>query len=161
IPTDGSLVKTSWGTPALKLHGDAVTGKARCGDLNVAVSGNPLTFTITDAKGAPVQRISVGEGAVVSFGTGNNPLLALGEGGPQFDRRGLSDTTRNGQGGYKLHTHGARVAIPWIIGTSGWAMFIHHPHGKFDLTGTEGKFTPETTDQALPLDIFVVGSSEP
>jgi alpha-glucosidase/alpha-D-xyloside xylohydrolase len=40
-------------------------------------------------------------------------------------------------------------------------MFIHHPHGTFDLTGTEGKFTPESPEQALPLDMFIVGSNEP
>src|SRR5689334_22596016 len=54
IPADGSLVKTTWGTPALKVRGETPTGAARCGDLNVAVSSNPLTFTITTVKGAPV-----------------------------------------------------------------------------------------------------------
>lgn len=161
IPADGSLVKTAWGIPALKVRGATSTGTAHCGDLNVAISSNPLTFTITSAKGAPVQRIRVEEGGVVSFQTGDSPLLALGEGGPQFDRHGLTDTTRNGQSGYKLRTHGARVAIPWIIGTSGWGLFIHHPHGTFDLTGSEGKFTPGTSEQALPLDMFIVGSNEP
>ena len=161
IPADGSLVKSSWGDPALKVRGETPTGIARCGDLNIAVSSSPLTFAITTAKGAPVQRIKVEDSGVVTFEAGNSPLLALGEGGPQFDRRGLTDTTRNGQSGYKLRTHGARVAIPWIIGTSGWAMFIHHPHGTFDLTGTEGKFTPESPERALPLDMFIVGSNEP
>jgi alpha-glucosidase (family GH31 glycosyl hydrolase) len=161
IPTDGSLVKTAWGAPVLKVRGETPTGTARCGDLNVAVLSTPLTFTITTVKGDSVQKIRVGEDGVVTFETGSTPLLALGEGGPQFDRRGLADTTRNGQGGYKLRTHGARVSIPWLIGTSGWAMFIQHPHGKFDLTGAEGRFTPDTPDEALPLDMFIVGSSEP
>ena len=161
IPTDGSLVKTAWGAPALKVHGKAPKGTVRCGNLNVAISSNPLTFTITTMKGAAVQRIRVDEGGFIAFETGNSPLLAMGEGGPQFDRHGLSDTTRNGQSGYKLRTHGARVAVPWIIGTSGWAMFIHHPHGTFDLTGSEGKFTPGTSEQALPLDMFIVGTNEP
>ena len=161
IPADGSLVKSSWGDPSLKVRGETPTGTARCGDLNIAVSSSPLTFAITTAKGAPVQRIRVEDSGVVTFEVGSSPLLALGEGGPQFDRHGLTDTTRNGQSGYKLRTHGARVAIPWIIGTSGWAMFIHHPHGTFDLTGTEGKFTPESPERALPLDMFIVGSNEP
>ena len=56
-----------------------------------------------------------------------------------------------------MRTHGARVAIPWLIGTSGWAMFVHHPHGTFDLTAVEGKFLPEILEQALPLDIFCRG----
>ncbi len=161
IPGDGSLAQSSWGNPVLKLRGDASAGTAHCGALNVTFSRNPLTFTITTTTGAAVQRIRVEENGVVAFATGTSPLLALGEGGPQFDRRGLSDTMRNGQGAYKVRTHGARVAIPWLIGTSGWAMFVHHPHGTFDLTAAEGKFLPENPEQALPLDIFVVGSKEP
>ena len=68
---------------------------------------------------------------------------------------------RNGQGGYKLATHGARVGIPWIIGTSGWAMFIHNPFGTFDFSGPEAKFQPASADTALPLDLFFVSSPDP
>ena len=46
--------------------------------------------------------------------------------------------------------------IPWLIGTSGWAMFIHSPSGLFDLTGAEGQFIPAGLESSLPLDIFVV-----
>jgi alpha-glucosidase (family GH31 glycosyl hydrolase) len=69
--------------------------------------------------------------------------------------------TRNGQGGYQLRTHGARVAIPWLIGSSGWALFIHQPHGAFDLTGSDGKFVPKSPEQLFPLDIFLVSASDP
>ena len=48
----------------------------------------------------------------------------------------------SGQGGYRLHTHGGRVPIPWLIGTAGWAMFIHQPFGTFDFTGPRSKFMP-------------------
>ena len=67
---------------------------------------------------------------------------------------------RSGQGGYQLRTHGGRVPIAWLIGTSGWAMFVHHPFGTFDLTGSTGRFLP-AADRALPLDLFVVGAGEP
>jgi alpha-glucosidase/alpha-D-xyloside xylohydrolase len=40
-------------------------------------------------------------------------------------------------------------------------MFIHHPFGTFDFTGPESKFIPAGPEQALPLDIFFVGSREP
>jgi hypothetical protein len=66
------------------------------------------------------------------------PLLGLGQGGPQFDRKGHVDRMRNGQGGFQLATHGARVPIQWLVGTDGWGLFIHHPQGAFDFTGTEG-----------------------
>jgi alpha-glucosidase (family GH31 glycosyl hydrolase) len=162
VSGDGSLVQSSWGEPVLKLRGNAPSRTVKCGGLNVAVAANPLTFTITTAKGEALQSLRVDAGSgVVTFETGDSPLLGLGEGGPQFDRRGSTDAMGNGQGGYKLETHGARVAIPWIIGTSGWAMFIHQPYGTFDFTGQESRFIPVNGAQALPLDIFFVGSQDP
>jgi alpha-glucosidase (family GH31 glycosyl hydrolase) len=162
VPMDGSLVRTSWGAPVLKLSGGSLMGAANCGELKVAVSSNPLTFTITTSNGDAIQRLRVDEkSGEVTFETGDAPLLGLGQGGPQFDRRGSTDAMGNGQGGYRLATHGARVAIPWIISTSGWAIFFHQPSGTFDFTGAESKFIPVKPEQALPLDIFFVGSREP
>ena len=162
VPMDGSLVQASWGTPVLRLRGNSLAGAARCGQLNVAVTPSPLTFTITTSNSEALQRLTVDEkSGVVAFETGDSPLLGLGQGGPQFDRRGSIEAMRNGQGGYQLATHGARVAVPWIISASGWAMFIHQPFGTFDFTGAESKFLPAEPEQALPLDIFFVGSREP
>src|SRR5262249_613057 len=95
------------------------------------------------------------------FQTGNGPLLGLGEGGPQFDRRGSTDQMRSGQGGYRLQTHGGRVPVPWLIGTDGWAMFIHHPYGAFDLKAGEGRFDPGKSTSNTLLDFFVVAAREP
>jgi alpha-glucosidase/alpha-D-xyloside xylohydrolase len=100
---------------------------------------------------------AVGPG--LSFLMGGGRLLGLGQGGPQFDRKGSIDAMRSGQAGYKLATHGGRVPIPWLVGTDGWAIFIHHPLGTFDLTGIEGRFTP--AGDGLPLDFYVVGSPDP
>ena len=97
----------------------------------------------------------------MGFASGNSPLLGLGEGGPQFDRRGSTDPMIGGQGGYKLATHGGRVPIPWIISTSGWAMFFNQPFGTFDFTGPQSKFLPSSPDAALPLDIFLTVASDP
>ena len=85
---------------------------------------------------------------------GKGPLLGLGEGGPQFDRKGSVDRGRNGQGGYQLRTHGGRVPIQWLVGTDGWGMFIHQPLGAFDFTAPKGSSRPRPT--RLPLDVFVV-----
>src|SRR5262249_22699512 len=82
----------------------------------------------------------------------------LGEGGPQFDRKGSIDAMRSGQGGYQLRTHGGRVPIQWLVGTEGWAMFIHQPLGSFDFTGSEGQFSAQ---ELLPLDVFIVGDRDP
>jgi alpha-glucosidase (family GH31 glycosyl hydrolase) len=160
ISSDGSLARAPWGAPALRLRRPLLAGTAICGDLKVAVSPDPLVFTITTNKGDPIQRLRIEQGTgIVGFETGDSPLLALGEGGPQFDRRGSTDAMLSGQGGYRLATHGGRVPIPWIIGTAGWAMFIHQPFGTFDFTGPESKFIPAESGHAL--DIFFVGTREP
>ncbi len=87
---------------------------------------------------------------------------------------------RSGSGGYNLRNFGSRVPIPWLIGTAGWAMYIHHPFGRFDFTGETSKFLPapsflpgggrgappppppaDVSTFALPIDIFVVASKDP
>ncbi|MGB6877451.1 MAG: TIM-barrel domain-containing protein [Candidatus Acidiferrales bacterium] len=161
IPTDGSLVRSSWGEPATKLRGAVHAQNVKCGDTTIEITRDPLTFVINTATGK-VQQCKVDEDTgVVSFETGDAPLLALGEGGPQFDRRGAFDAMRSGQGGYELATHGGRVPIPWLIGSAGWAMFIHQPFGTFDFSGPESQFQPKDPDSALPLDIFFVTAREP
>jgi alpha-glucosidase/alpha-D-xyloside xylohydrolase len=162
IPTDGSLVRDSWGIPLATMRGTVGARTIKAGGVNIRITTEPLTFTIETEAAEQIQKIGVDEDTgIVSFVTGESPILALGEGGPQFDRRGSADRMRSGQGGYKLATHGGRVPIPWLIGTSGWAMFIHQPFGTFDFTGPESKFLPESPDAALPLDIFFVASREP
>ena len=162
VAGDGSLVQTSWGAPIVKLR---ILGRARTvkmGNLIVKVTSDPVAFTIETLKGRRLQHLSVDKDTgVVSFSTGDSPLLGLGEGGPQFDRRRSTDRMRSGQGGFQLRTHGGRVPIPWLIGTAGWAMFIHQPFGTFDFTGAESKFQPAGPHAALPLDIFFVAASEP
>ena len=159
VPTDGSLAQSSWASPTV-FRGADQPQIVRCGDLKLQISFLPLTFTITTNKGREIQRLTVdAQTGILSFSTGNSPLFGLGEGGPQFDRRGSTDLMVSGQGGYQLGTHGGRVPIPWLIGTSGWAMFIHQPFGTFDFTGAESTFRPAKPEQ--PLDIFFVGSSEP
>ncbi len=162
IGSDGSLVKRAWGTPVATLRRDLKTQKIKCGNIEVLFSAGPVSFTITTSEGETIQQLSIDEETgAVSFQTGDSPLLGLGEGGPQFDRRGSTDRMKSGQGGYQLATHGGRVPIPWIIGTGGWAMFFHQPFGTFDFTDTQSKFLPTGPQTALPLDIFLVASRNP
>jgi alpha-glucosidase (family GH31 glycosyl hydrolase) len=162
VASDGSLVKTSWGAPSAEIRGEVQTKTIECGNMKVLFSSSPLTFTITTLEGKTTQQLSVDEQTgVVSFQTGDSPLLGLGEGGPQFDRRGSTDSMKSGQGGYRLATHGGRVPIPWLIGTGGWAMFFHQPFGTFDFTGATSKFLPTSRHAALPLDVFFVASRNP
>ena len=160
VPLDGSLAHTSWGAPLRTLQSDSTAKEFQAGHLQVHVSQTPLVFTISTLQGRQIQRLTIERGSgVVSFATDNSPLLGLGEGGPQFDRRGSTDSMASGQGAYRLATHGGRVPIPWIISTEGWAMFIHQPFGTFDFTGPQSTFRPSAAGNAL--DIFFVGSADP
>ena len=132
-------------------------GAVKAGNLTVNVTTAPLTVRVSHGSEL-VQEIGVTSAGVLEFSTGTAPLLGFGEGGPQFDRRGAVDQMRNGQGGYRLRTHGGRVPIQWLIGTAGWGLFIHQPFGAFDLTGPKGTVTAATP---LPVDCFVVASKEP
>ena len=162
IPSNGSLVRQSWGAPVATLRGEFSERRVKSGNAIIHISPDPLTFAVESAEGAQIQQIKVDrQTGAVSFDTGDSPLLALGEGGPQFDRRGSVDAMRSGQGGYKLATHGGRVPIPWLISTAGWAMFIHQPFGTFDFTGAQSIFQPKDPQSALPLDIFFVASRDP
>jgi alpha-glucosidase (family GH31 glycosyl hydrolase) len=162
VHSDGSLLQEVWDGPVTTLSGEFAERSVKAGDLSVKFTRSPLEVTISGADGAAIQQIKVDRASgVVSFATGSSPLLGLGEGGPQFDRRGSVDTMKRGQGGYKLQTNGGRVPIPWLIGTAGWAMFFHSPFGTFDFSEAESKFLPAGPDAAYPLDIFFVASPEP
>jgi alpha-glucosidase/alpha-D-xyloside xylohydrolase len=181
IADDGSLVQASWGAPAVKLRGPIKAQVVKAGGVSIQIAPDPLSLTVKNARNEIIQQLSVDkETGVVSFHTGSGPILGLGEGGPQFDRRGQSFDNRSGQGGYQLRTHGGRVPIPFIIGATGWAMFVHQPFGTFDFTGAESKFTPLYPTTAiftppaaqgqrpkppahapLPIDLFFTVSREP
>src|SRR5437667_6527530 len=92
VAGNGSLVQNSWGAAVAKWRAEWKVQTVKCGNLSVNFSLDPLTFEIANAKREVVQRISVDEkSGTVSFLAGNTPLLGLGEGGPQFDRRGSVD----------------------------------------------------------------------
>jgi alpha-glucosidase/alpha-D-xyloside xylohydrolase len=162
VPNDGALVRTTWGTPSLRWRPIAGTRHVKCGNLIVDLSANPFTIHVTRKGGHLVQDIKLDTGTgKLTFLLGDAPVLGLGQGGAQFDRRGSIDQMGNGQGAYRLATHGARVPIQFAIGTGGWAMYIHQPLGTFDFTGNEGAFQPPDSESALPLDIFVIGATSP
>ena len=157
----GCLVRESWGNPTSVRQGsvrDLTLGK-----LRLTISWNPLSIDVlSNDHGDRIQHLEWdAKTGVLSFQTGSMPLFGMGEGGPQFDRRGSTDSMQSGQGGYKLATHGGRVPIPWVVGTSGWAILFHSPSGTFDFSGPQSKFIPHSLETALPLDLFLVASSDP
>ena len=161
VPLTGELVQPTPGKTLARGRAASGLARVRAGKLVVEVRDGPPTVDIRTRDGATVQRLVFDAAAPgMSFLLGNGPLLGLGEGGPQFDRKGSVDRMIIGQGGYRLATHGTRAPIQWLVGTDGWAMFIHQPFGAFDFTGADGKFTPPTDSSAL-YDVFVVSSREP
>jgi len=160
VPVDGALRLEGKERSLSRCHTRERFTPVRAGNLVVRFAAEPPTLQIETSAGQPVQRLTLdARAAGMSFLLSTGPLLGLGQGGPQFDRKGTADRMRSGQGGYELSTHGGRVPIQWLVGTDGWGMFIHHPLGSFDFTGSEGKFSPSS--DGLPLDVFVVSSSSP
>ena len=153
VPDDGGLAQPDAANRVGAGRAADTFKPVRAGNLAVRFTAQPPTVHIETTAGVPVQRLAFDpQTPDMSFLLPKGPLLGLGQGGPQFDRKGQTDRMRNGQGGYQLQTHGARAPIQWLVGTDGWGMFVHHPQGAFDFTGTEGKFTPATA--GLPVDIF-------
>jgi alpha-glucosidase (family GH31 glycosyl hydrolase) len=163
---DGSLVTRTWPPPAARFTTLVERRTVRSGDLTVVAAPRDVRQAEVTAFGVQIQaadgrapftlRVDERTGGL-AFSLGGGAILGLGEGGPQFDRRGSTDRMRSGQGGYQLRTHGGRVPVQWMIGTSGWSMFIHRPEGTFDFTGPETRFDGNT----LPIDLFVVGARDP
>ena len=166
VAVTGALERESPDATIASARTAAPLTRVRAGDLTVRFTENPPTLFVETAKGEVVQRFGLSaETPGMSFLLPKGPLLGLGEGGVQFDKKGSTDQMRNGQGGskedgYILATHGTRAPIQWLVGTDGWAVFIHQPYGQFDFAGTDGKFTPPVAS-ALPLDLFVVSSRDP
>jgi alpha-glucosidase/alpha-D-xyloside xylohydrolase len=152
VPDDGALMRQQW--PPLQI---GQSKKREATHLEVEVTRALDVRVFSSAQVVQELRADPKAGTL-SFLVGRGPLLGLGEGGPQFDRKGSIDEMRNGQEGYRLRTHGGRVPIQWIVGTDGWGLYIHRPLGTFDFTGSEGRFN---VAGLLPLDVFVVASNEP
>jgi alpha-glucosidase (family GH31 glycosyl hydrolase) len=158
LPNQGALVAAATGRAVARPR--TAFSAVNAGDLVVRFTPTPPTLEIANRAGKVIQRLVLNsETPVISFSLGDGPLLGLGEGGPQFDRKGSNYSNRNGQGGYQLRTHGGRVPIQWLVGTDGWGLFLHRPLGSIDLSGPQGRLIP--SDAALPLDVFVVASSDP
>ncbi|HVQ42639.1 MAG TPA: TIM-barrel domain-containing protein [Vicinamibacterales bacterium] len=166
VAVTGALESESFGAALASSRAAAPLAQVRAGDLTVRFAENPPTLVVETAKGEVVQRFGLSADAPgLTFLLPKGPLLGLGEGGVQFDKKGSTDQMPNGQGGskedgYILAIHGTRAPIQWLVGTDGWAVFIHQPYGAFDFKGPEGKFTPPAAS-ALPLDLFVVSSRDP
>jgi alpha-glucosidase (family GH31 glycosyl hydrolase) len=136
--------------------------KIVAGKLSVLVKLEPLTISIAHASGKVVQELTFADAdGSMTFRT-KAPVLGLGEGGKQFDRAGSHYKMVNGQIAPLLSTHGATIPVPFLIGTEGWAMFVHGPWGEFDLRDGKGRFLPRKEARGKePLQLFIIALEEP
>jgi len=135
------------------------------GKLRVNIKTSPLTVTVRREDGALVQELvfddAAATNAAVAFRT-SAPVLGLGEGAQQFDRRGALYPMEPSWGGWNRPVYGSVVPSPFLIGTEGWAMFAHRPEGQFDLRDGKGRFIPkQDSEGGASLDLFVVSVREP
>jgi alpha-glucosidase (family GH31 glycosyl hydrolase) len=158
---DPALHITSHGRSLLNGHPPATA--AVWGKRKIGVSAAPLTINIDAHDGQPIQSFRIDDQGTVTFKGSNGPVFGLGEGGPQFDRRGSQYNPRNGQFPPLLATIGARLPIPWLISSDGWALFFHKPFGVIDLSKVEYVFgqSPTAVEDPVPLDIFLVVNNDP
>src|SRR5262249_53904672 len=93
-----ALVDQSLPTPALRLKAGESKSNEIIGNLVVSVSNSPLTVRIDDANGHKVQELQFADNSgAFTFSVGDAPVLGLGGGAQQFDRRGTIYQVRNGQ----------------------------------------------------------------
>lgn len=181
------LVDGAWGDvlfQARELDGvQTLSGGTQAG-LRVTVRPSPLTVEIATAQGELVQQLVFDEeDGSVAFRVGDGPVHGLGSGGQFFDRRGSHHHMRSGHIAGEYLVYGARIAVPFLVGTDGWSIFLHRPYyAEVDLRdGETGRLIP--TQQAgffpqrgeiaawagaaarkadpLPIDLFVTHVDEP
>ncbi len=154
------LVDQTCSQPGLRLKVGDATAKKKVGQMLVTVTAKPLKVRVDDTYGRLVQELEFSDDGTISFPLGNAPVLGLGEGADQFDRRGANYRVINGQRD-RLATLGARIFSPFLLGTNGWALFVGTPAGGFDLRGDHGIFTPLPNSDAGGVDLFVIDAHEP
>jgi alpha-glucosidase len=161
FPNTPALTDRQYAAPAISITNLTTPISKRIGQLNVQVSPNPLTITVTDAKNVLIQKITFEDSGKFSFPVSDAPILGMGEGGPrpergvnwrslpvEYDRRGRY---HNMQPRWQADAYGSRNPVPLLIGTDGWALFVAAPWVQVDLTKKDkGTFIPKylSGDQA-------------
>jgi len=112
-----------------------------------------------------VQELTLDDTAATNAGVAfhtDAPMLGLGEGAQQYDRRGALYPMEPSWGGWNRPVLGSVVPSPFLIGTDGWALFAHRPEGQFDLREGKGRFVPKQDPEGrASLDLFLISVEGP
>jgi alpha-glucosidase (family GH31 glycosyl hydrolase) len=153
FPYTPALAEHNYSKPAISITsiGKKITRQA--GNFKVAIAANPLTISVSNKKGQPVQQFVFGKDGALSFTVWNAPVFGLGEGGPkpgkevnwrqlpvQYDRRGVYDSM---QPRWQSDAYGSRNPAAVLVQPGTWAVFVASPWVQVDLrTGGRGFFIP-------------------
>jgi alpha-glucosidase/alpha-D-xyloside xylohydrolase len=137
FPYTPALAERQYAPPAIRLREISGPQRAKVGNLNVEVRPNPLTVVVTSVDGKPLQEITFQEDGNLAFRKSDQPILGLGEGGPQPRPRGEwreaeIQFDRNGSQHqmiprWESDAYGSRNPVSLMIGTEGWALFVATP----------------------------------
>lgn len=152
FPFTPALVERDYPDPVISLRDIDAPVRRQVGSLTVEVRPNPLRVVVTNAAGQSLQDLTFEADGSVTFRAGDQPILGLGEGGPQpgpnwrsepieFDRRGRFHEMRPR---WQSNAYGSRNPVALLVGTEGWGLFIATPWGQLDLREPRGKFIPWT-----------------
>lgn len=138
--------------PVISVRSVDAAIEERVGNLVVAITSDPLTIDVRNAAGEPVQNLVFADDGSVSFAVGDQPILGMGEGGPQpgrdwrtnheieLDRRGRYHEMRPR---WQSNAYGSRNPVALLIGTGGWGLYVATPWVEVDLQDpTRGTFIP-------------------
>ncbi len=161
LADEPALVKRDWPAAAFRLRSVTAEQTIKVAGFQVTVTPEPLQFVIRGKDNQVVQELRLDKSTgSLSFRLGDGPILGLGQGAAQFDRRGKKLSMRASHSGDRV-LYGGRVPIPWMLGTEGWAIFFNQPRGEISLNGNEGRLLPASDQSGLPIDLFVVSANQP
>ncbi|MBN2130584.1 MAG: glycoside hydrolase family 31 protein, partial [Sedimentisphaerales bacterium] len=111
---------------------------------------NPLRVVVTNAQGQAVQDVIFEADGSLTFHVGDQPVLGMGEGGPQMGRDWRNETIEFDRRGrlhemqprWQSNAYGSRNPVALLIGTEGWGFFVATPWGQIDLRNERGRFIP-------------------
>lgn len=148
FPFTPALAKRDYPEPSISLRGIKEPVEKAVGNLQVEVRPDPLTVVVRNADDKTVQEVIFKKDGTLSFKLGGQPVLGMGEGGPEgrgrreieFDRRGRLHNMRPR---WQSGEYGSRNPVAMMAGTEGWGLFVATPWGQIDLQDDQrGTFTP-------------------
>ncbi len=160
LANESVLVPRRWVEPVIRVRRRNDRTEASAGRLHVTADAS-ISIRVK-REGQLVQHLRIDrDSGRVTFLAGPGPVLGLGQGGPQFDRRRTIYPMLNDMHAWDMKHLGGRMPIPWLVGTDGWGLFLHEPPGRIELwSKRKGSLVPER-GRSLPIDLFVVASEQP